>query len=289
MDPPAPDLHALAEAALHLNAGKYFQLAGFVMLLYDHILTFSDEVERIWKQKITGASVLFLINRYVTPLQFIIIVDAFDDPVWTKPDLVGAFAFIQSISELITFLFILPAIPLPPGFVGARNCSHIGCILTGSSNLFPALWFAPLITDCCIFILTIWRTRYYLKRTHGTPMIQLFIRDGAIYFLAIFCINLLNTLIYFLAVEDLKAIGASFSQLLTATLISRLVLNIRSLSAPRSDTFVNSNHLNGETHTFMERAVGNLGNDMDSFLDHKSATGNHGRRRGRDEVALVDI
>ena len=61
--------------------------------------------------------------------------------------------------------------------------------------------------------------------------------------------NLMNTLVYFvsrhyachflrinessymkLAVEDLKAIGASFSQLITSTMISRLVLNLRSVS-----------------------------------------------------------
>jgi hypothetical protein len=58
-------------------------------------------VERIWKRQITGAAILFLINRYVTPLQFIIIIDgrifllrfdlllspsilAFNDPRWTK-------------------------------------------------------------------------------------------------------------------------------------------------------------------------------------------------------------
>ncbi|KIM42739.1 hypothetical protein M413DRAFT_47539, partial [Hebeloma cylindrosporum] len=54
-------------------AGKYFQLAAFVMLVYDHKLTFpSANVNRIWRQKLSGATVLFLINRYITPLQFII-------------------------------------------------------------------------------------------------------------------------------------------------------------------------------------------------------------------------
>ena len=31
------------------------------------------QVDRIWKQKLSGASILFLINRYITPIQFIII------------------------------------------------------------------------------------------------------------------------------------------------------------------------------------------------------------------------
>lgn len=37
------------------------------------VLTFPQEVERIWKQRFTVASILFLINRYVTILQFIIL------------------------------------------------------------------------------------------------------------------------------------------------------------------------------------------------------------------------
>ncbi|KAF4615902.1 hypothetical protein D9613_011369 [Agrocybe pediades] len=86
MSLPAPSLpppDVVAEAVRHLQAGKYFQIAAYVMLLYDHMLTFSDEVERIWKARFSGATLLFLINRYVTPLQFIIIIDAFNDPIWT--------------------------------------------------------------------------------------------------------------------------------------------------------------------------------------------------------------
>ncbi|CAA7261217.1 unnamed protein product [Cyclocybe aegerita] len=75
---------ALARAAHHLLAAKYFQIASFVMLVYDHALTFGDEVERIWKQPFTGASLLFYLNRYGNLLEFIVIIDAFFDPNWPK-------------------------------------------------------------------------------------------------------------------------------------------------------------------------------------------------------------
>ena len=56
----------------------------------------------MWKPKFSGAKLLFFMNRYITPLQFIIIIDgglflphlpkqsmltvdvAFEDPIWTK-------------------------------------------------------------------------------------------------------------------------------------------------------------------------------------------------------------
>ena len=92
-------------------AGKYFQLAAFVMLIYDHSMSplywceglnwdttsvnpagwgvwpMNDltlrrshsrsisQVDKIWSRKFSGVTILFLINRYITPLQFIIILD----------------------------------------------------------------------------------------------------------------------------------------------------------------------------------------------------------------------
>jgi hypothetical protein len=96
-----------------------------------------------------------------------------------------------------------------------------------------ALWAAPLFTDACIFFLTLWRTaRYYRKKHAHMSTVQLVLRDGTIYFAVIFSANLMNTFIYFLAPEDLKAMGASFSQILTAIMISRLQLNLRRVSRP---------------------------------------------------------
>ena len=38
---------------------------GLVMLFYDHLLTFDDEVRLVWKAKPSMAKKLFLLNRYV--------------------------------------------------------------------------------------------------------------------------------------------------------------------------------------------------------------------------------
>lgn len=38
---------------------------GLVILLYDHLLTFSDEIELVWKAKPSFAKGLFLFNRYL--------------------------------------------------------------------------------------------------------------------------------------------------------------------------------------------------------------------------------
>ncbi|EIW54784.1 uncharacterized protein TRAVEDRAFT_103473, partial [Trametes versicolor FP-101664 SS1] len=37
-----------------------------VLLAYDHLLTISGEIEFVWRRKFSGATVVFLLNRYVT-------------------------------------------------------------------------------------------------------------------------------------------------------------------------------------------------------------------------------
>lgn len=69
-----------------------------------------------------------------------------------------------------------------------------------------------------------------------------------------------------LAVDDLKAVGASFSQLITATMISRLVLNLRSSRELNTGQMANS-YLHQTPIKFMSRTIGNLGEEMESASD----------------------
>ncbi|KAF9040756.1 hypothetical protein BJ165DRAFT_320359 [Panaeolus papilionaceus] len=314
MGPPlAPPPESASDVALHLVAGQYFQIAAFVMLVYDHLLTLEEEVERIWKQKISGATILFLINRYGTLLSFIVVLDAFHDPKWSKAvcDRFVMFEGAQTIvfvgicelimilrvyalygRSVVILLFLMTlwctqivvssigvhtgwAVPLPATLGPA-------CVLDSNTVIFAALWVSPLITDSCIFILTLWRIRHYRQRIRSTPLVQIFLRDGIMYFFAIFSANFFNSMIYFVAAPDLKAVGASFSQLLTSVMISRLVLNLRAVSnktANRTSTNLSTGiytypttkiwHL--ET-SFMDYAIGNLGEE---FVDPEPKAYSH--------------
>ncbi|PPQ84471.1 hypothetical protein CVT24_012144 [Panaeolus cyanescens] len=268
--PPPPDPDALASAVEHLFAGKYFQLAAFVMLVYDHALTFSEEVERVWKQRFSGATLLFLLNRYITPIQFIIIIQAFHDPIWTK-EACDRFVAFEGASTVA----LIAAVGLRTGFAVPLPDFLVGCIFTGESPLFPSLWVSPLILDSIIFALTLWRTRMYIRDSGKTPTIHVFVRDGALYFAVIFLANLMNTLIFFLSPTDLKAVGATFSQLITSVMVSRLVLNLRSTDPSERDATGLSSYSSGfqarrRDESFMTRTLGNLGED---FINDENSNG----------------
>ncbi|KAG9075163.1 hypothetical protein FRC06_010241, partial [Ceratobasidium sp. 370] len=60
----------------HLTATRYLTFAGYVVLLYDHLLTLGDEIELVWSRPGNIVSVIFLANRYTTPL--VLAVDVYD-------------------------------------------------------------------------------------------------------------------------------------------------------------------------------------------------------------------
>ncbi|KAJ3850989.1 hypothetical protein EV368DRAFT_84000 [Lentinula lateritia] len=58
-----------AEIQIQVNWNHYLELAEFVILAYDYLLTFDLEIERFWKRDTRRlAAILFFVNRYLTLL-----------------------------------------------------------------------------------------------------------------------------------------------------------------------------------------------------------------------------
>ncbi|KAF8509189.1 hypothetical protein JB92DRAFT_545287 [Gautieria morchelliformis] len=64
-------------------ATKYYLCAAFTILLYDHMLSFADEVKYIWARPRELVSGLFLFVRYFTPVVLIIDMLAFFNTNWS--------------------------------------------------------------------------------------------------------------------------------------------------------------------------------------------------------------
>ncbi|KAJ6511926.1 hypothetical protein C8R47DRAFT_1291422 [Mycena vitilis] len=62
---------------------NFVGFASFSLLVWDHAITFDDEVELIWKGKKGPIIYLFIINRYFTPLGFMVNLFAYLSPTWT--------------------------------------------------------------------------------------------------------------------------------------------------------------------------------------------------------------
>ena len=62
------------------------------LIFYEHMLTFGDEVEMFWKRKFTGATAMFLLNRYLILISYVLELVS----VWIKSDYVsGGFQLLS--------------------------------------------------------------------------------------------------------------------------------------------------------------------------------------------------
>jgi len=249
----------LVSMARDIMATKMFSLASCVMLFYDIMLTFGEEVERVWLKKFSHFTVLWFLNRYLSPLGYIVIIVSFNDS-WSQdvcnryvlyPEalkcvtafIIGVIFIIRlyaiySRSFLVLFLGVCllaaeiavkiwaftdgTSLIMPPGFVG--------CILIGRHySRFVFTWVAELVFDSVVVYLTFWRTAMHNRELSGnaTSLYNLILRDGLVYFGVIFVANLATVLIFLLAPPNLKAMSASFSTLITSLMVSRLILNLR--------------------------------------------------------------
>ncbi|KAA1477726.1 hypothetical protein DENSPDRAFT_620714 [Dentipellis sp. KUC8613] len=68
-----PGVPVTAEALQQILWTKYLFAAALTMLMYDHILSFSTEVETIWTKKKTYPAIFFLTFRYYASLAMVVV------------------------------------------------------------------------------------------------------------------------------------------------------------------------------------------------------------------------
>lgn len=258
MDP--PNAAQLANVAHDLMVSKMYSLASCVMLFYDIVITMGDEVEKIWLQpRYTHITLLFALNRYLSPLGYIVIIASFhmNWPVSTCERYV---LYPEALKVVTTFviglIFVLRVYAIYGksklvGCVGGALLAaelgvkiwafldggrlHLpeglhGCILVGKHPTRLAFtWIAELVFDTIIFSMTLYRTVAYYRGQHDRPqsLLKLIMRDGVTYFAVIFIVNAITVSVFIWAPSNIKAINASFSTLITSLMVSRLILNLK--------------------------------------------------------------
>jgi len=76
MSPP-PALLPLFQNLRQIQIGKYFFLAAYTILLYDHLLTLPEEIQTVWKKKKTFPLYLFILVRYYALLSVSVVAFGF--------------------------------------------------------------------------------------------------------------------------------------------------------------------------------------------------------------------
>ncbi|KAJ7574869.1 hypothetical protein C8J56DRAFT_1124651 [Mycena floridula] len=255
--------------------------AGFTVLIWDHVDTFTEEacislfavayvsdsplqVEHIWGRKKTLITYLFILNRYLTPLGFMVNLYAYLSPVWT-PEICAHFIRYEGAMTMIgiqtvaTMMFLriralydqkkwiiggVGCLLAAQGIVyaylltkgqrvehnpdsGVRACTMIFPPELFRSTLAASSAWIPLLYDTVVFGLTLYRTISAIQNKTQLTVIRRILEDGILYYSIIFAINLILTLMILSAPPGLKNITAQLELLITVAMMSRITLNLK--------------------------------------------------------------
>ncbi|KLO11797.1 hypothetical protein SCHPADRAFT_454508 [Schizopora paradoxa] len=268
--------------------GNCMSIAGFTILLYDQLLTFSDEVEYIWcprggpsKDKLFNKMgiILFLINRYFHPLavtvdmRFCLLSSLricsrfswFEGVTYEVSIIIAGLVMILRVYALHgkstmvaivagavwclqigTYMFFLSGGEALSQQGISGGCSFIFRISLGMLDILAIV--GTLIFDSTILLLVIFRPGTFktlVQRLRGKPSASGYVemdvtpmdvthksilQEGVIYYCVIFGINLSLTIMIATATPGIRNVLQFTSEIITATMISRITLHLRKVS-----------------------------------------------------------
>ncbi|KAF8210827.1 hypothetical protein K438DRAFT_1808307 [Mycena galopus ATCC 62051] len=261
------ELEAAVVALQNVVITRYVTAAGYVLLLYDHLLTLEDEVEYIWSAPTSVAKILFLILRYMVPSFLTVetvlrsglsVIPMTDNvcKVWTSIATYAGWLSIL-ISNFLVLLRIWTTLPHSHrlkvwsiGFFAVAQVMNFGftswavanmihvliydprvglCSFSSKPNVV-SLWVVGLIYEVLVFATVCWNALDRPRALSSNPdaeVTRLFFRDGAIYFLILFALRTANTVIAIVSPISSLFIIVFFVWAATTVTTSRLIINSR--------------------------------------------------------------
>lgn len=267
-------VEALVTGFRDLWTSRYVAVAGYTILLYDHLLTFPIEVALIWRKPKSAVSYAFLFNRYIVPLVvaigiFQIIGLAHYVPhrfchIWLYIEgtfqigcygiahflaslrvraLHSARPWVDRILYVSGALYALPTIALTYLVLSSIGKTYgwdeTSNICTGDPvSWMYWCWVPGLLLEVVLFSLIIVKAVRDWKRDISFPITRLLYRDGFLYFGTMAACSIFNIIAWSALRSTLVALAKYFAFSLVAVMSSRIVLNLRTLrqGPPDGDT-----------------------------------------------------
>ncbi|KAG1743201.1 uncharacterized protein EDB91DRAFT_1346297 [Suillus paluster] len=279
-----------SEAQIISDALEVFQTVavgffGFTILVWDHVITFADEVrlcssagalanppqvEIIWGRPKNFLAYLFLLNRYLTPLGFILNLVAYLPSLsfircehFVRYE--GAMTAIGiEVVALMMFLrvramyrdniyvvglvaslwfawvavdaWLLTHGEAVPHSLYTESC---GMEFSVSVTALASAWaWVPLCYDTVVFALTFNRTFSGIKNREAGHIVRALFADGVLFYSVMCAINLIFTIMVVRAPPGLKYITGQLELILPVTIMSRITLSLKKecLGGPTSLT-----------------------------------------------------
>ncbi|RDX51253.1 hypothetical protein OH76DRAFT_1481548 [Lentinus brumalis] len=293
---PTAQIVAVYQALFVSTACAY---ATLTLVFYEYAITLGQEVAMFWKRKFTGATALFLLNRYLLVLSSTLVVvgelvtseNAYTQFAiyfaqylpWAAFAAMRAFALTARNWPLAVTVFLLGLVPYGinmvqygKGLTGIMD-QLVGCAVStpGLSQELGVVTIVSRTTQIASDLLLIAITWRSLPRhVHGvrtTSFGAVFFRHGMIYFIVMFVLNALHLALTLFSIDVVPSTPAStvtiFTLPLTAILVSRFLLDLQYANSEvvdlRSGSRGSSHGGTDTTHTTssinFDRVIGSIG------------------------------
>ncbi|KAH6885098.1 hypothetical protein BKA70DRAFT_1338199 [Coprinopsis sp. MPI-PUGE-AT-0042] len=253
----SPDANIdIAAVVFDIQSSKYAWAAAFVLLVWDMVLTFDLEVERVWKTKASLGRNLFFINRYLSPLLFTM--DYFSQ-IYAKPsvDVLSRVSFELENShptqtliacsvvlvwrtyalyqrKILLWVLLFLAFSSTSTMIIVTTYNYVklliwlpGGSLPGISGCLSDRTSDVVRTTLIIFWIPFFILETSVKRGARTRFVSIIYRDGLIYYAGT-CL-LINLLLWVAAPISLSTVASALMRSLQVTIASRILLNIRGM------------------------------------------------------------
>jgi len=245
-------------------SGQYLSVAGFIVLFWDHLLTFNRERQYIWSSRQTTMKWAFLINRYLTLLTLFVDVHVYSSGIIERGLTLGLcrtwtalFTVVGIISLVLQNLFVLlkiwllwekrgvvmvysallfiliavgelsvTAINLHSVWFSIRFVDHLGCALNEKPKMLAALWILSASFSVLIFVMICVNALTRRRGSH-TGLSRTLLKDGFVLTIILGGLELLNLYMILAGPASRVLVGINFFWALVTTLVSRMIINQR--------------------------------------------------------------
>ncbi|RDX55024.1 hypothetical protein OH76DRAFT_1397365 [Lentinus brumalis] len=197
---PSPSIVELASVFENLVTNNRCEFAAFALLLAEYVAYFTQEVDLFWGSKVTGASILFLSNRYMSLLSMIIqtvtSIPMSPQSCATLTNVIAAFSVLQYIPwaafsclrtyalcehhrlTVATVVFLLSLVPIGTNFsryrwLGSTTITVLSCLPEAAipeelGKQFTIATRVSLIAADLIVLVVTWRATYYGSKAQAS-------------------------------------------------------------------------------------------------------------------------
>ncbi|TBU37723.1 hypothetical protein BD309DRAFT_904714 [Dichomitus squalens] len=253
-----------------IMTGNYCEVAATAIFVFDSIITTGEEIRCFWGRNITGAAIVFWLNKYMTMLflgwglatflklsdkscamssKSIVVIDCLLFIVLAAFTAIRVYALGRSLN-LCAITAVLSLVPLGINFVAFRfgvtgkNIFPFGCITIDSQSIGLTQKFVIIARSCSIAAdcLAIGSTWLALGLPHANSrggilkgsISSALLLDGTVYFLILAVLNSLHLAFTLLSIniDSLQSVSVvtAFTAPLSAILVSRFLLHLQSAS-----------------------------------------------------------